>query len=340
MYDDTTKTLHIRLEKAEAGQVFPNLDTLQPQLLSDEEMQQWEKDAAQQTEYAYGLEQTRAPMPRTLQAMADAGQLPYLDIVDPGSMTDAQRQAEADAKEVAKWDEGMYLDNYVDMDGEVAGVLRVMPTILTRTDLPAVPPRSSSSAAEVLSTQATALLVQLLFAYMYEMHVSYNDPSTESAWTLCKLCRSLCCSSDPQAAGTTLPTVVRACYRRALTYPLYRSWALCERVHADMVQCLRSEKVIERCLAILQEVDGMFALAPSGTGLSEQTELVLHTVWQWWIAPLQSWLPTTTAAHWAKVASQLSAPTKAEVGEPGGWDLEALELAAQAALAEGEGGYV
>lgn len=332
-YDQDTSTLHITLQKAEAGQEFPGLDTLTPQLLSEEERAQFEKDAMQEVKHAYGLLDVRTPLPLEYQALLKTGRVPYLDVVDPTLMSDRERACEALKHESDKWDEGMYLDAYVDMDGEIAHAVSVRPSILRR-DVPAVASKGDLPEPSL----APALLVQVLFAYLYEAHVSMDDPSPESAWTLIKLSRSLSCFASPMAPGESLHDVLIGCYRRALTYPLYRSWTLCERVRSEMVTLLQGDDAPARVVAALQDIDKMLALAPTGTGLVEQTELVLQLVWDLWIQPLQTWAHAQTTL--TAVAQALTAPSKDAVGTPGDWDLALLEVAAREAMEQGEGGFV
>lgn len=294
-----------------------------------------ERDAARApAAHAYGFGQ-RDPLPDDYVALTRGGQVPFLDVEDPTRMPANEREARAEALETDKFDEGMYLDNVVDLDGDVAGVIQVTPRILT--DACALP--SSVPAPRSVPPQAAAhaFLVQLLFAYVYELHVSYNDASPESAWTLCKLCRSIACFVDPSAPTDA---VLRASYRRALTYPLYRSWALCERVRNDMVQILQTSDVQARLCTALQDMDAMFALAPTGTGLTEPVETVLRLVWDTWLAPLQAYVSQAPADEWFALARTLTPPTKEAVGEPSGWDLEVLDMLARESIAEGAGSFV
>ncbi|WFD18340.1 hypothetical protein MCAP1_000541 [Malassezia caprae] len=333
-YDTHTQILHVRLTKSVHGQEFPDLERLRPQLLSDEEQAQMERDAARlPAAHAYGFGQTD-PLPEHYVALTRSGQVPYLDVQDPTLMPMHERAARAESLETDKWDEGMYLDNVVDIDGDVAAVVQVVPRILSDA---CTPPPGPASGPVPPQAAAHAFLVQLLFAYLYEQHASYNDASPESAWTLCKLCRSISCFVDP---AMPIAAVLRASYRRALTYPLYRSWALCEAVRKDMIHLLQDNDAQARLLTALQDMDAIFALAPTGTGLAEQVETVLRLVWDTWVAPLQAYVSQSTAGEWPVLARALAAPTKETVGEPGDWDLEVLEMLARESMAEGAGSFV
>ena len=79
-------------------------------------------------------------------------------------------------------------------------------------------------------------LLTILFSYAYDCRTTQHDPTPESAWTIsvltpCISALDLSPSSSPEAA-------FRASYRRALAFPLYRNWELCERVRADVAVIL------------------------------------------------------------------------------------------------------
>lgn len=337
-YDAAAQTLTVRVKKRELGQVA-GLESLRPQILSNAEMAQMEKDAREHVEFPYGLMYTHEPLPHAYVGMIRSGKVPILDVADPTTMPLDARTTRAEDLETQKWDEGMYLDSYVDMDGEVQAVIAVTPKVLGNVPEPQL---EASMGPVPCAKQASALLLQVLFAYLYEMHLSYNDASTESAWTLCKLCRSLSCFAEARPDETGLHDVLRASYRRALTYPLYRSWALCERVQQEMHALLSDTDVKSRLLYMLRDIDGMLALAPTGTGLAEPMEMVLHVVWDVWLAPLQVWVQAVDNAELHALAAHLPiALSKEQIGSPGEWDLALLEWAAREADEHGEaGGFV
>lgn len=336
--------MHVR--KQVRGQEFPGLDALQPQVLSNAEMAHMEFDARRSVEHPYGLGYERIPLPHAYMAMCASGRVPFVDVIDPTIMSLSERAMLAENLESEKWDEGMYLDSYFDSDGEVAGVVRAEPLILKREFLPHTMGATTPKAMPPFTEQSQALLIQVLFAYLYEMHVSLNDASSESAWTICKLCRSIACFAEPwpqsNASSTMAEYVLHASYRRALTYPLYRSWALCAQVHKDLYSLLSKCDAKARILHVLRDMDAIFALAPTGTGVPEPMEIVLQLIWDVWFAPLEVWVQTLTPEDIRALASTILIPmSKADVGNPGDWDLDTLEWAAREAADEGEiGGYV
>ena len=193
--------------------------------------------------------------------------------------------------------------------------------------------------------RALLLLAELLYAYLYEDRMSVHDPTPESAWTVIKLSRSLACWADPLEGTGDLHRTLCASFRRTLTYPLYRSLAACAQICQDATMLL-SESPRARVLHALHALDAWFALAPTGTGLSEQTTTVLSAVWDQWIAPLSTWVVHgATDAHFAQLHKAyahvaFTPELLAEIGTPGDWDLAALNAAADEARAEGEGAFV
>ncbi|ORX55567.1 SHQ1-domain-containing protein [Hesseltinella vesiculosa] len=73
-------------------------------------------------------------------------------------------------------------------------------------------------------------LVDLLFAYCYNHRTSEGENTVESVWCIGKLSATLSCLE----VFSTLKDVIVTGFRRSLAYPLYRNWALCEKVLLDV----------------------------------------------------------------------------------------------------------
>lgn len=73
-------------------------------------------------------------------------------------------------------------------------------------------------------------LVDLLFAYSLDHRINQGEPSVESAWAIGAVSSTLSNLEELTSLNTTLV----ACFRRALAYPLYRHWDLCEQVVEDL----------------------------------------------------------------------------------------------------------
>lgn len=96
-------------------------------------------------------------------------------------------------------------------------------------------------------------LVDLLFGYAYDVRTTLGDATVESGWTMCKLSAQLSWLDELH----TLDDAWRSCMRRALTYPLYRSWALACKVWKDVKVLLKLGRraVLRALLAMRHTLD-------------------------------------------------------------------------------------
>ncbi|CAO3625191.1 unnamed protein product [Cunninghamella echinulata] len=92
--------------------------------------------------------------------------------------------------------------------------------------------RSLPNKEYLLSNEKIAYLniVDILFSYCYNHRICEGENSVESVWCIGKISSTLSCLEQ----FTTLKEVIIASYRRALAYPLYRNWNLCEKVLQDV----------------------------------------------------------------------------------------------------------
>ncbi|KZT59821.1 hypothetical protein CALCODRAFT_493344 [Calocera cornea HHB12733] len=81
-------------------------------------------------------------------------------------------------------------------------------------------------------------LLPLLFSTIYDALTTFSDPTSQSAWTVSVLCPPFV-ALNSMPSSSTLQSTMMACYRRALAYPLYRSWALCERIQQELAGVLK-----------------------------------------------------------------------------------------------------
>lgn len=81
-------------------------------------------------------------------------------------------------------------------------------------------------------------LVDILYGYCYDKRTTLNESTVESSWTINKLSATLswfCVFKD-------LKQALSACYRRALIYPIFRNFKLCQVVKSDLISLLRKGK--------------------------------------------------------------------------------------------------
>lgn len=102
-------------------------------------------------------------------------------------------------------------------------------------------------------------LVAVLFSYAYEARTTQGDSTPESAWTICSLTPAFSALDPPPYSApittshTPSPPDLTAClaqsYRRCLSFPLYRSFALAEACREDVAALfLLGKRTIVRCL--------------------------------------------------------------------------------------------
>lgn len=82
-------------------------------------------------------------------------------------------------------------------------------------------------------------LVDILFAFCYNYRTTDGENTSESPWTICKLSATLSWFDSFEA----LRDVLICCYRRCLSYPLYRHWRLTEVVLEDVKQIVSLGKL-------------------------------------------------------------------------------------------------
>ncbi|KAF8938270.1 hypothetical protein BGZ58_001259 [Dissophora ornata] len=102
------------------------------------------------------------------------------------------------------------------------------------------------------NTKSTYLtLIDILFAYSYDLRVSEGDTTVETAWTICKLSPSMAALDQ----FTTLRETLLASFRRALAYPLSRNWNLAMKVLQDVYVILKlGRRGILRALLAIKDV--------------------------------------------------------------------------------------
>lgn len=108
--------------------------------------------------------------------------------------------------------------------------LLLSPSLLTsryHTVVPASTPLAS----------LTHPLLLLLLSTAYDTRQTLSDPTLESPWTLTAL-TPLFTSLTSGTSYPTLHAVLRSAYRRMLAFPLYRHWALADRVREDAADVL------------------------------------------------------------------------------------------------------
>ncbi|CAK5264920.1 unnamed protein product [Mycena citricolor] len=173
-----------------------------------------------------------------------------------------ERRSRRVQHENAKWDEEHYMADYADdeyiqelvhwvnprtqntesfefSDQEKAALLNL--------------PRREYLSDEAQTRNLYLSLTTILFAAAYEARTTQGDPTPESAWTICILTPIFSAldgppySTDPPSSDL-IATLVQS-YRRSLSFPLFRSFALAEKCRSDVAALFKQGKrAILRCL--------------------------------------------------------------------------------------------
>ncbi|XP_028175808.1 LOW QUALITY PROTEIN: protein SHQ1 homolog [Ostrinia furnacalis] len=135
------------------------------------------------------------------------------------------------------WDSPDY--NNIDFTEDEISVLKELPNksyLLTKTE----------------KQQVMLGIIDILYGYCYDKRTTLNDSTVESSWTINKLSSTLswfCVFNDIQE-------VLIACYRRALVFPIFRNFELCEAVKNDVTLLFeKGKKFIIKCFI---EIHTMF----------------------------------------------------------------------------------
>ncbi|KAG9018926.1 hypothetical protein FRB90_008317 [Tulasnella sp. 427] len=243
---------------------------------------------------------------------------------DAESLTKAERRRRREAHENQKWDEEYYLADFVN-DEEIQELIRWTSPYASATAIGFTEEENATMLQLprnkeylVTPTQSRSLqltLIGVLFAYAYDLRTTMADPTSESAWTIASLCPAFSALDvSPSTDGSLHSTLVTS-YRRALAFPLYRNWDLCERCRKDVGDILK-HGVRGATRALLQTkkvLDG------------HETYYVYSKIW---INDFIVWVQSRTSDQGLGVLSTEVAkitPLKSSIG----WSLEELEEAAQ-----------
>ena len=152
-------------------------------------------------------------------------------------------------------------------------------------------------------------LLDLLFAYAYDVRTTGGEPTVESGWTI----RHLSSVLSYLDAFDTVRDVALACTRRSLCYPLIRHLGLSRTVLADVSALLRLGR--PAVLRALLDVRGTVQAGGEHGYLLNRIWLDDYLVWLQQLNP--KWL--------TKLAEKLDAETVSVSRETVGWPLAAYE---------------
>ncbi|KAG8323262.1 Hsp90 cochaperone shq1 [Homalodisca vitripennis] len=152
-------------------------------------------------------------------------------------------------------------------------------------------------------------LVDIVFAYAYNHRTTLGENTVESAWTINKLSATLSWFAN----HSSIHGVVVSCFRRLLTYSLYRHWDLAQLVLKDTISILKLGR--RQVLKCLLEVHSLFN--------HSEPRYLLN---QLYISDYCIWLQRASERKLAKFTEALEQVNVCK-GDMG-FDLEELEQAA------------
>ncbi|XP_072016545.1 protein SHQ1 homolog [Amphiura filiformis] len=203
-----------------------------------------------------------------------------VDIPKPDCMTLSARREERQQAEQLKFDEDHYIADFLE-DDCIQSVLEYKPpwdvdyrklmkgqsdegkllgpeisdslVVLSEEERDQMMKLSKKNYLLDQKTEASVLLglIDVLFAYAYDVRTTEGEHSVESAWTICKLSPTLSWLDW----FTSLDDVINACFTRGLCYPLYRHWQLNLQVLEDVTMMFHlGRKQLLKCLLDIHRI--------------------------------------------------------------------------------------
>jgi len=274
--------------------------------------------------------------------LAEYGEI--VDLADPDTLTQVQREEVRKEKELGEFSSDHYLCDLHDSVDEIEECLAYKSPFLACVTNPpnATGPITVNSAHPCLSFSAeeqeqllslptkqlvvaTSILpsvhlglADLLFGHSYSARVLGPD-CVETGWCCAKLSSSLSCL----ARFSTPKQLVVTGIRRALCYPLYRHWELAITTWRDVVLILKLGKA-----AILKTLLSIIPAMNSTPG---------HYIFnQLYVSDYTSWVQTVPESHMVALAEAIDKVLERVTKEEVGLDLCELEEAAILTLQEEE----
>ncbi|KAG8748029.1 hypothetical protein FRC10_009781 [Ceratobasidium sp. 414] len=227
----------------------------------------------------------------------------------------ARRRELREINEENKWDEEHYLADLVDDDTihELVDWHAEADEPFTFTEEENMTmlrlPRREYLLSPSRTHQLRITLCTILFAALYDIRTTQNDPTPESAWTICSLVPAFSALDPP----ISLHSALRTSYRRALAFPLYRSFPLCQRIQQDIADVLsRGTRVVTRFMLKTKKI--------------LDSHDVYYVYSKIWLDDFCAWLASHTTDQELKTLSAEVVSTTVSKNDIG-WDLEELEQA-------------
>lgn len=184
-----------------------------------------------------------------------------IDLKDAERKTSAQRRDERLEMDMKKFDDEYYWSDLYDQKEKIDDLINYVTKWETKqsdyifTDDEVFKLKNLPKREYLLTRRDKFLLllglVDILFAYSYEMRINEEECTCESGWTITKLSSSLSWLEQ----FTDLNQVMHNSVQRSLIYPLYRNWNLSLKVMKDVQNILNNGKIcILKCFLDIHKI--------------------------------------------------------------------------------------
>ncbi|EDV25406.1 uncharacterized protein TRIADDRAFT_2681, partial [Trichoplax adhaerens] len=231
-YDIDQGTCTINLPKVNEGEHFESLDLLTT-LLAQPKQQKYKP------------------------SLIEENLFDIIDVPEPERMTAAERSTERIAAEDEYFNEDHYLADFMENEQIKQLIAFITPwqeacDIIDSTyDQLRELPNKEYLLDKLEDYQLLLGLIDIIFAYAYNYRTTEGENTVESAWTICKISSSL----SWLEVFKRFQSVLIACCRRALCYPLYRNWDLIQVILKDVTTIFRlGKRYILKCLLEIRQI--------------------------------------------------------------------------------------
>jgi len=366
-YDADTRSFVVNCPKKNVGEVFEGLDMLTKlltpsgelsvkknvEVINDEDSDDGDEEEVEEEEidwyyeqvlpsttdldplenlsekeksYGFGLKQSGV-YTNLLQEFEE-----LLDIKNPDSKTNKQRQEERLLMEKEHFNSDHYLCDLFESDGvdeclsyrtEWSGSSgqnsgQVKFTKEEQEQLIALPKKKHFLEKQTL-TYVYMGLVDILYGQAYDIRATGGEGNSESGWCIAKLAATLSCL----ARHRNIREALASCVRRSLIFPLYRSWDLGIAVAKDVANILKMGKI--PVLKTLLQVHKAF----------QETEgYYIHN--QLYVEDYLVWIQSVPDSHLSSLAEAVEVMAREMTKEELDIELDQLEQAAHLVMEEVE----
>ncbi|CCD71630.1 Protein SHQ1 homolog [Caenorhabditis elegans] len=246
-----------------------------------------------------------------------------VDILEPENVEIEKRADKLMEFDWENFDEGRYLADTLEPEEELLAVIsskfaqKLEISDEDRTKLKDLKKSKTSAKINGNDVEIMTSLIDIVFGYCYDQRVNDWESACESGWNCAKLSPSL----SFFAKFSSVKECLLACTRRALTYPLYRSFQLTQRVIQDVCHVITAGGGRPALLHILCDLHRIFI--ESGEFRYILNDLMIAD-YIFWIQTVPDEILTRIQTDLTEISGKID---KYDIG----WDLEVLEAEAKLA---------